>query len=315
MTPQPPRESGAKSTTPPAASTGTTPVVRRYPKPPGLPRRLALFCLKPESWPAAARYPSRFTFIPLILAIVLSAAIIGAADGVRFARNLSQYAAALPALEINSDGILKYKEPRTEPVRFKFSRGQIVLDPANTSNIDVSKTPNTYLITDRDFVVPGAFGTETHYPLSTLPSYGIPLPEKGKTATFDAASLRNVAPGFGIGLAFVVALGQCIGDLLWAAMMMFFVSPLITLVASVGDRSLILPRRAAYRMAAALLIPLIIFNAAMHLAGYPIADAFGGGGEIAWLIFFGAAAALAVWTGIMARHMFGPRRRLPAARG
>jgi hypothetical protein len=276
---------------------------------------MVLFCLKPESWPAAARYPSRFTLIPLILAIVIAAAIIGSADGVRFTGNLEKYAADFPALEINSDGILKYKEPRTEPVRFKFSRGQIVLDPANTSKIDVSKTPNTYLITDRDFVVPGAFGTDTHYPLSTLPTYGVPLPEKGKTDTFDANSLRNFAPRLGIALAFVVSLGQFIGDVLWAAMMMFFISPLITLVASVGDRSLILPRRAAYRMAAALLIPLIIFNAAMHLAGYPIADAFGGGGEIAWLIFFGAAAALAVWTGIMARHMFGPRRKLPASRG
>jgi hypothetical protein len=96
-------------------------------------------------------------------------------------------------------------------------------------------------------------------------------------------------------------------------MMMFFISPLITLVASVGERSLLLPRRAAYRMAAALLIPLLIFNAVMQVAGYPISGAFGG--EIGWLIWFGAAAGLAVWTGIMARNMFGPtRRRVPTPR-
>jgi hypothetical protein len=276
---------------------------------------MVLFCLKPESWPAAARYPSRFTMIPLVIAIVLAAVLIGASDGVRFTRDLDRYSADLPALVINSDGVLKYKEPRTEPIRFKFTRGQVVLDPANVSKIDVSKTPNTYLITDRDIIAPGLGGAETRYPLSTLPNYGIPLPEKGKTTTFDASALRSDAPGMGVGLGFVVFLSQIIADTLWSAMMMFFISPLITLVASVGTRSLLLPRRASYRMAAALLIPLIIFNAVMHLAGYPISDAFGGGGEVAWLIFFAAAAALAAWTGMMAKQMYGPRRKVPTPRG
>jgi hypothetical protein len=211
---------------------------------------MILFCLKPEAWPAAARYPSRFTVIPL------------------------------------------------------------VLDPANASKIDVDKTPGTLLITDRDIVMPGPLGGgETRYPITALTMYGVKFPEKDKTATFDADTVRHYAPRLAFFLGSLVTLGQIFGDVLWAAMMLFFVGPLITITASVGERSLLLPRRAAYRMAAALLIPLLLFNGFMHAAGYPISGALGGEG--AWLTWFAAAAALGVWTGVMARHIYGQTRKAP----
>jgi hypothetical protein len=125
--------------------------------------------------------------------------------------------------------------------------------------------------------------------------------------TVDGASIRTLAPQLGIVYGLMAAMTQVIADVLWAAVIMFFLSPLITLVASMGERSLLLPRRAAYRMAAALLVPLILFNALMTAIGYSILTTMGG--DFGLLFWFLGASGMAVWTGVMARRMYGSTKR------
>jgi hypothetical protein len=309
MEPQLPR-SGAKSDAP-TAPPANPPVIRRYPKPPALLPRIILYCLKPEAWPAAARYPSKYTIIPLILAIVLAAVAIGSADAIRMHRSLESLATSLPPVEINSDHVLKFQGDRTEPVRHNFPRFRLVIDPAAKSGIDISQTPGVVMVTDRD-IVTGVNRSESRLPLSWWILRVWDTPEAGKTTVVDGPALQRAT----LKLAFIIGSGsallQLLRDGLWVALMLFFVAPLITLVASLGEPSVLLPRRATYRMAAAILIPLIFFNGIMDVAGYPISDPFGA--EVAWLICSGAAAALGVWTGIMAKRIYGATRKRPTPR-
>ncbi len=68
---------------------------------------------------------------------------------------------------------------------------------------------------------------------------------------------------------------------------------------------LILPRRASYRVAAAVLVPLVMFDGILHAVGHPVNSLLG----VEWtsLFWFVAAAGLAVWAGIMARVMYTPK--------
>ena len=49
--------------------------MRRFPKPPALLPRFLALCFRPESWVQTAQYPTVFTLVPLVLAILLGAAM------------------------------------------------------------------------------------------------------------------------------------------------------------------------------------------------------------------------------------------------
>jgi hypothetical protein len=97
---------------------------------------------------------------------------------------------------------------------------------------------------------------------------------------------------------------------MWAILMMLLICPLVLLGAAgpkIGegpDRRLILPRRAAYRMSAAVLVPLIVFGGALHAMGKPVVALLGF--EAATLFWFFSAAALALWTGFLAKRLYAP---------
>ena len=84
------------------------------------------------------------------------------------------------------------------------------------------------------------------------------IPRKGQT--IDSALIRQGAVGTGILAGLSGECSRSLADVLWAATMLFFLTPLITLAASTGERSLLLPSRATYRMAAALLVPLVVLG-------------------------------------------------------
>ena len=53
---------------------------------------------------------------------------------------------------------------------------------------------------------------------------------------------------------------------------------------------LILPRRAAYRMAAGLLVPLVLLDAVLNALGHPVAGLLGGQGAIIfWFLAAGCS--------------------------
>ena len=96
-------------------------------------------------------------------------------------------------------------------------------------------------------------------------------------------------------------------DLLLTVMLLFFLGPLITLTASIGEQRLLLPKRAAYRIAIAIMVPLMVLGGTLDASGYSPMITLGLYGAL--LFWFLAGCGLGIWSGIMARRMFGPTRR------
>jgi len=301
--------------------------VRRFPKPPAFIPRFLMLCFRPESWAEAARYPTYITLLPLILAIVIGAAAIAGGETSRLVKSLETFAADYdaknhyPALEINSAGVLSAKGELKEPIRLHLPTMEVLVDPTGKTVADSLKLPPTWFISDREIVLIGPDGPVSPMfrgsianVLST-PFSEFKLPKAGETSVIDQAVLANyiathkplfMLSGIGVGVM------QIIAEAIWAAVMMFLICPLIMLATAgprlhgdAPDRRLILPKRAAYRMAAALLIPIILVSAILRAAGHPVYDVLGGQG--AMLFWFFSAGALAIWTGIMARQMFLPK--------
>jgi hypothetical protein len=139
---------------------------------------------------------------------------------------------------------------------------------------------------------------------------GVPAPPLTINSATIGEYLNSRGPVLSVVAMFfmVLAIGAVNG--IWAFLMMILICPLVLLGAAgpkIGegpDRRLILPRRAAYRMAAAVLVPLIVFGGAMQAAGKPVAALLGFEGST--LFWFFAAAALALWSGLLAKRLYAP---------
>ena len=215
------------------------------------------------------------------------------------------------------------------PIRFESASStgagdfMVLVDPTGKT-VPESVKSSAIFVTDKEILTmpAGGDGPVGHMPLSSL--YKPPLsmfidaPPPGTTKIVDGATIQafldKKGAGIGVFIGILMTLMLTISNALWAAFMMFLVSPLIMLAAAGGikagdgpDRRLLLPRRAAYRMAAALLVPLLILGAGLQAAGHPVMLLLGPqGGTIFW---FFAVSALGIWTGIMARKMYGPKEK------
>jgi hypothetical protein len=299
-----PRQPGELKTCSPVAegSAGAPAVAeaKRYPTPPALWKRLVLLCLHPESWALAARYPTRFTLVALAVAIVIGAASAGIGDGIRCAMNIQTIAANYDAiyptapLEITAEGLLKATPAFREPILFSLPTVRLLVDPTCKTTPESIKT-QTFLVTDRDMVFCGVPNmTEMRFPLFF-----------GDTGAVTGAWIREAASSVAWELGILTFMALTLGNALWAAVMMFLICPLIMLVAGTGVERLMLPKRAAYRMAAAFLVPLVVFSGLMHGAGYWIMQMFGGP-DSGLLFWCGPVVVMAVWTALMARKIYGP---------
>jgi hypothetical protein len=214
-----------------------------------------------------------------------------------------------PPMEITSAGVLKAKQPLHEPLTRYFSGARLIIDPSDKTSLDAVSVSGAYLITSHD-VQWRAGETEMRLPLTYLVRLAQSIgwvPEGAASGTIDGPTIHNAAVALGILAGVVVALIQFSADIFIGAMLLFFLGPLIALTASVGESSLLLPKRAAYRMGLAVLVPLVVLGGALHAAGYPVTATLGGNGALMfWSL---AGCAMGVWTGVMARQMFGPPRR------
>ena len=113
----------------PAAAAGGAAGPRQLPKPPALPQRLILLCLSPESWPTAARYPTRYTLVALGVAIAMLATAVGIADGIRATNALNGLAAISPRWKFPPTGVLKTQQdfPGRSSGRFFPGRWSLIL--------------------------------------------------------------------------------------------------------------------------------------------------------------------------------------------
>ena len=297
---------------------------RRYPKPPVLPLRLVLLCLRPETWAEVARYPTWVVMVPLVLTVILGTAAAATGQTKRAVDQLREFAASYdshyPPLELSSDGTLSVKGDLSAPIRVPLLGGVVLVDPTGKTRVETIRSESVrVLVTDKELVSVADEG-RTRW---TLKSFLTPLlgpgglPPAGQTRTLDGKTMAQliddkvgIAAAMGVG-AFII---EAAGEALWVAMMMILACPIIMLAAAgprlnpdAPDRRLLLPRRAAYRMAAGLLVPLVMLSAILRAIGHPIYESLGLQG--AWFFWFFAAGALAVWTGLMAKRMYGRREK------
>jgi len=327
-----------------SAAAAARPPQRRYPKPPSFITRIVHFCFRPESWAEAARYPSHITFVPLAIVILLASLVATTFQAIRQYQHLIDFQQAYdktyPAMELSSDGILTAKGELKNPVHLPLFGGNVLIDPTGKTDPQTLNWTQTFqlkptdattvaFVSNKDLYTPAGPVDEYGYqplirqPLAAVFSRGLGslpldiLPPQGQTLTINGAALHSIILGhvwvlivFGFFWAIILA----IGDALWALMIMVLLSPLVMVIAGArreaedGTRSkfIVLPRRAAVRMVAALTVPIILASAALRAAGYATTYSLGVfASAILWLVI---ASALAVWTAILARRIFGSLR-------
>jgi len=264
------------------------------------------------------------TLLPLIFAILLGAVLATTCETARHFTRLENFAATydqyFPPMELSSDGVLSVKGELKAPVRVPmFGAESWWIRPGATKPETVNAEGVIGLITDKSvvqFYGPLGFARHAITELAAPPYGFIKLPEKGQAKPINGqaigAWLDNKLPLVVIG-AGVVAVMQGMGEALWAGLMMFMICPVIMLAAAArvgggsgGGRTLIMPRRAAYRMAAGILVPLVMVGALLRALGHPIAETLTPQGAL--FFWFIAALVLAVWTGLMAKRMYGPQK-------
>ncbi len=328
-TPQPPSPAPQPPRNPISARSGAAPSpglpqagalrgTRSYPKPPPLLVRLLLLCFKPEAWAETARYPLHVTLIPLLLAIVIGAIAISYGETSRLVASLQNFAATYeehhyPPLQLDSKGVLSVDGDLPDPIRFELSGMPVLIDPTGKTRPDSLKY-NAIVITDKNAVLVSEEGSPFSVPLTTASMFlAAKIPAPGTTKIIDGPSLRvfvaNRLPNFVFSGALAVVF-QVFIDSIWATLMMLLLSPLVTLAAAgprpeAGtDRRLMLPRRAAYRMAAGLLVPAVLISAGFRASGHPLQATLG---MFTLGFWFLATGGMAIWTGILARRMYGPK--------
>ena len=307
--PEAKRDLETPSVPPIGPSTGVG--VRSYPKPPALFKRFLLLCLKPEAWPAAAKYPLWVTLMPLVLAIVIGAGIFAAAmshDRMKdFETFAASYDAHYPEIDLDSEGVVSVKDAARQPLEFGNADSRVIVDTSGKTSLETIKDSNVMLITSRQIF--RRYGDHDFDPITIKESAARLLPEKGSSIQMNGTTLQgflteNHAEMFSTVAALTFGV-KLVTESLWAAMTMFLIFPAVTIGAAVGLPRLFIPRRAAYRIAAAVLIPLILLSDITSAAGYSVASVVGG--QNSMIFWFFSAAALAFWAGHMAKAMFVPK--------
>ena len=299
----------------PAAPASQAVVARRYPKPPAFPKRLLRMCLRPEEWAEAARYPLWTTLLLVLVAIVLSAAALGIGEVQRETAAARAFAASYdqsyPPLFLDSNGILSAKPALKEPLTILLHNGaggssSIVVDPTGATTLDSIKTDLAILVTDKTITVRMLGLT---IPAAIKDVFEWDLPPTGQTLTLDGKwldqEIQTRKLGVGIATVAIILIAKTISNGLWVLLMVFFGAPMAMVGAAMGPRGLAMPRRIAYRIAAAVTIPLVVFAGIAGGLGYFIFGVIPVP-QLAVLFWFLAGSALAFWAGNLARRIFGP---------
>ena len=324
MDPVPPdvkQELEAAASSPLAPPVGT----RRYPKPPALGKRLILLGLKPEAWPAAAKYPLWVTLLPLFLAVLIAAAAFATSMTIQVTRGLDSFAATydarFPELDVNSDGILSVKAPpatlpatttsEASPIAvhkepLEFTPGFIV-DTTGKTTMQTVKEPFATLITNHQIFCRTA-GHDSD-PIEIKDAAAEFLPAKGEISRINGSTIRSFLadrrPALITTIIVIAAATKIFSESLWIVLTMFLIFPAVSIGAAIGRTRLFVPKRAAYRIAAAVLVPIVLFSSLTNAAGYSVASVVGP--ENSMIFWFFSAAALAFWAGYMAKGMFLPK--------
>lgn len=315
----PPAAPGTRRTGGSLPPSPTTPprLIRRYPTPPPLLKRTLVLVFRPETWAEAARYPFRVTMAPLLLTILLVAAVMAVYQGSRalhFARDFAAgYDAAYPAMEFKDGKLTALPAEGKEPVRvlvadmpFYMDPMLVVVDPTGKVSADSIPYTNALVVNDSAVVFKKLNRVSGRDQLNTQALADYRFPDgaiNGTTLQAAVASHGSLIAGFAGSATFAYFF---LKELLWAAAMTFLTAPLVMF----GAHHLTMPKRVAYRIAAAVQIPLIVLAATLHLAGVGPARLMPG--DWAVVLWGVATAALAFWAGMLANSVYAvkqaPRR-------
>jgi hypothetical protein len=272
--------------------------------------RLANLCLRPESWAEAARYPFWVTLIALIVALLIGSAATAVGMSRNFVHGLAQvgqvYDSRYSPMTMSSDGVLspigKWKGPIT------LFDGAVVIDPTGHTTMDSASAPE--ILINAHEVQERMPGSPMVVPISKAPLIADLVPPAGQVKRIDGAAIRTLVAQRRMSLLLLGWMAgfitKLLGETLWALITIFLISPMVSIGAAVGGRRLLIPRRVAHRIAAAVVVPLIVFGGIMQGFGYPLGEAIGI--EPAMIAWFLAASAMAAWAGVLARRMYMPAK-------
>jgi hypothetical protein len=283
-------------------------VARKYPRPPALWIRLLALCFRPESWAEAARYPLWVTLLSLIAALFIGAFGSGIGAGREAVRSLAlfgrNYDAHYSALELNGDGQLSVRGEWKGPIRI----GSYVIDPTGKTDLE-SVPPTVGALVGASTVSYQMIGLVA--PIKTSFPFSLLMPEKGAVTVINGAYINDLVKRRQSAIFLFFAVGtfflKLLAESLWIAVTMYLISPMVIIGAAVGGRGLMIPRRVAYRIAGAVLVPLVIFSGILQATGYPASATLGEEGAL--LLWCAAACAMAAYAGVLARRLYVPANR------
>jgi len=264
---------------------------------------IALLCLKPAQWAEAARYPFRITLWPLLLAIVLAAALVGTGVAWRVMPIAHSFAAGYDAKfapMLLANGKLTSKDTHGKPFpRLTIDGWPVVVDLTGKTAIETLGVDRAVLIDATQISVRGDSAVK-RMPLA--PVWELQVDSAGLTSFLD-----HYGPLVALTIGSAIAGASILRNVLWAATMILLLAPLVSLGAA---QRLRIPRQVAYRIAAAVLVPLVLLDGLLELLDRTPTQLVGQ--EWALLIWTLGAAALAVWAGALAGMIF--RKPASAAR-
>lgn len=261
----------------------------------GVFKRVVLLCIRPESWADMARYPLRYTFWTVLVAVILASALTAIAMGRTFTAALAQIAASydsqFAALTLEKG---KLSAPAGTPVnrlpQYDIGEGKIVIDP--TGQTHINDLPEFSILIGADSMHTKSFGRTASYP-----DIFKEAEKEGLSGQLNGTTLKQFVAANGGELGAILAVfafGFFLAThTLWALIIAFLVSPLVRIAAP----NLRMPRGMAYRVSGSITVPLLMLSAALELLGHPPRVALGT--EIAALFWFFTAAALALWGGYL----------------
>jgi len=276
-------------------------------------------CIRPETWAESARYSLASTLLVALLAIVMvsATAATSLALGVHtgFMEFASAYDKSYPPIVVSGAGTIGWKTEFKEPLRYPLgSRADgwlVLIDPSNTVKLGEEKSPLLILVTAEQFTMRIKFlGQESVTPLKKSPLGALFL-DPLASYEIKSASLekfgREYLWAYLVIYSVLIFFGNFLSNSLWVLLVMFVVWPLILIVASSGKNGLPTPKYIAYRMAAAVAVPLVVLGGILETCGYMLTDVVGP--DLTPLVWMLAAAGLGIWAGILAKGIF----RLPRA--
>ena len=287
---------------------------------PGVARYLVMLCLRPEQWPQAARYQLRLTLMALLLAVLL----VGLGVGIRAGSSVLPAARAFVAGYDREHPELIYSQGKLAVSGDPQAAGKnlpkllingvlVVMDPTGKTTVQ-GMGERGILIDEKTLTMHGSGeGYDSSVPLKEIEERAKGLGWAGGEFKINGTTLGQALQKQGAALALGVGLGaafmEVLGSTLWALVTAFLVIPMVQLVAF----RLAMPRRVAFRVSLAVVVPLVVLDGVLKIAGFAVSRALSGEGLL--IFWFGCAAALAAWAGWLANAEFSPKTRRGRAHG